>query len=213
MVDPLTKPFASGRDADVYALGDGTVLRRYRAGGDVTREAELMRHVDRHGFPVPAVHAAHGPDLVLERLDGPTMLDSGLSPADMGRLLADLHVRLHRIPAPGGGPGLTVVHGDLHPENVIITAAGPVVIDWRNAEEGTAEFDIAMTAVIIAQAALDPANPAVASIAREGLTHFLAAVPDPGPGLDTALERRAADPNVTPAERSRLPEAARLIAG
>jgi hypothetical protein len=53
---------ASGRDADVYLLADGRVLRRCR-GGDVTAEAELMRYVASLGYPVPPVHRAAGPDL------------------------------------------------------------------------------------------------------------------------------------------------------
>ena len=67
-------PLASGRDADVFALDDGRVLRRYRAGGDVAAEAAVMAYVADLGFPAPAVHEARGTDLVLERLDGPTML-------------------------------------------------------------------------------------------------------------------------------------------
>ena len=51
-----------GRSADVYDLGDGTVLRRYRPaavrGGLVEREAMVMRHLADSGFPVPAVHDA-----------------------------------------------------------------------------------------------------------------------------------------------------------
>lgn len=38
-------PLLSGRTADVYAEDDRRVLRRYRAGGDVRAEAEVMRHL------------------------------------------------------------------------------------------------------------------------------------------------------------------------
>ena len=69
-----------GRSADVYDIGGGRVLRRYRPGGGrrrqvVEREALVMRHLAAHGFPVPAVFDADGADLVMERLDGRTMLD------------------------------------------------------------------------------------------------------------------------------------------
>jgi hypothetical protein len=40
MVDPT--PLASGRDADVFAIDAGRVLRRYRTGGDVSAEARVM---------------------------------------------------------------------------------------------------------------------------------------------------------------------------
>lgn len=72
-VDRFT-PIGVGRDADVYALGPDRVVRRYRRGGDVGREAGIMRHLAAHGYPVPVVYRAEGPDLEMERLDGPTML-------------------------------------------------------------------------------------------------------------------------------------------
>lgn len=64
---------AAGRDADVFALDDYRVLRRYRDGFDVAVEAAMMAYLAKTGFPVPQVHDATGPDLVLERIDGPTM--------------------------------------------------------------------------------------------------------------------------------------------
>jgi len=84
-------PFATGRDADVYELDSGRVLRRYRTGGDVADEAAVMRHAATHGYPVPAIYAAEGPELVLQRLDGPTILTAALrdevSPDEVGRML------------------------------------------------------------------------------------------------------------------------------
>ena len=69
----MNEPIASGREADIFALDAGRVLRRYRRVTDVTGEAAVMTHVAAHGYPVPAVYEAHGSDMVLERLDGPTM--------------------------------------------------------------------------------------------------------------------------------------------
>ncbi len=43
---------ASGRDADVWALDAERVLRRYRNGRDMDREASVMRHAAAHGYPV-----------------------------------------------------------------------------------------------------------------------------------------------------------------
>ena len=155
------EPIAFGRDADIYSIDDEWVLRRYRNGHPVRDEADFMRHVARYGYPVPAVRDVDGADMVLQRLDGPTLGDAAiagdLSATEIGLIHADLHRRLQAIPAPSGTPGRVVVHGDLHPLNVMATADGPVVIDWGNVEEGTAEFDVAMTAIIFAQVALDPA--------------------------------------------------------
>ena len=64
----------AGRAADVYALGERRVLRRYRNGESSEREAAVMAYLAGAGFPVPRVHDASGPDLVLERLGGRDML-------------------------------------------------------------------------------------------------------------------------------------------
>jgi aminoglycoside phosphotransferase (APT) family kinase protein len=143
LLPPGAEPFASGRDADVFSIDDQWVLRRYRDGYPVRDEADFMRHVAKYDYPVPAVREVVGPDMVIQRLNGPTLADAAiagdLSGTELGEIHADLHRRLHAIPAPSGTPGRVVVHGDLHPLNVIATDAGPVVIDWRNAVEGTPE--------------------------------------------------------------------------
>ncbi|TCC61821.1 serine/threonine protein phosphatase [Kribbella pittospori] len=215
LLPPDAVPFAAGRDADIYSLDDGWVLRRYRNGHPVRDEADFMRHVARHGYPVPAVREVTGADMVIQRLDGPTLGDAAiagdLTGAELGRIHADLHRRLHAIPAPSGTPGRVVVHGDLHPLNVIATDDGPVVIDWRNAEEGTAEFDIAMTAIICAQVALDPSFEALTPLVREALATYLENSIDPTPGLAAALEVRGNNPTLTPEELALLPAQEALI--
>jgi len=100
----------AGRSADVYALDQGRVLRRYRSDHDVRPEALVMTHLAQAGFPVPRVDHAEGLDLVMERLDGTDMLaDLGSRPwraRRHARTLARLHDRLHEIDAPPGLPGL-----------------------------------------------------------------------------------------------------------
>ena len=199
---------ASGRDADVFAIDAYRVLRRYRDGSDVTAEAAVMRRVEAHGFPVPAVHTADGPDLVMERLDGGTMAQAlrhgELAPADAAAILADLHARLHAIPT--ADPARRVLHLDLHPENVMLSARGPIVIDWRNAAEGPPELDVALSALILAEVVV------AGVIDRALLAAFVRETGDLAPrGLATAVERRRSDPNLTDLERAQLPAAAALI--
>jgi hypothetical protein len=43
----------SGRAADVYALDDGRVLRRYRTAHSCAVGADLMRYLREAGYPVP----------------------------------------------------------------------------------------------------------------------------------------------------------------
>ncbi|WP_112236748.1 phosphotransferase [Kribbella monticola] len=215
MIPADAEPFASGRDADVYSIDDAWVLRRYRNGYPVRDEADFMRWVAKYDYPVPAVRQVDGADMVIQRLTGPTFADAALAgditAVELGRLHADLHRRLHAIPPPSGTPGLVVMHGDLHPYNVIQTADGPVVIDWRNAEEGPPEFDIAMTAIIFAQVALDPGWATLSPLLRESLATYLANSIDPTPGLDAALDSRGNNVTLTPEELALLPAQAELI--
>ena len=209
---------ARGRDADVFALDDERVLRRYRDGGDVAPEAAVMAHVAACGFPVPVVHAASGADLVLERLDGPTML-AALVAGDVGvdeaaACLADLHGRLHALPPRVGvADEVRVLHLDLHPDNVVLTARGPVVIDWRNSAEGPPELYLALSALILGQVAVGNAHPA-APQAGALLRAFLDRVDgDLRTALPDAVSRRRADPALTAVEVQQLDAAAALVHG
>lgn len=209
------EPIAFGRDADIYAIDDDWVLRRYRDGHPVRDEADYMRHVAEYNYPVPAVREIEGPDMVIERLVGPTIGDAAmagsLTAVEVGEIHADLHRRLQAIPPPSGTPGLVVMHGDLHPLNVIAGPDGPVVIDWRNAEEGPAEFDVAMTAIIFAQVALDPSFEDLSPLLREALATYLAGSIDPSPGLPAALRARGNNRTLSDFERGLLPAQEALI--
>jgi aminoglycoside phosphotransferase (APT) family kinase protein len=208
----------AGRAADVYALDERRVLRRYRNGESSEREAAVMTYLAGAGFPVPRVHDASGPDLVLERLGGRDMLaDLSARPwlaRRHARTLAGLHDRLHAITAPPSlrapfGPGGRVLHLDLHPGNVMLTAAGPVVIDWSNVAAGPAAADVAMAWLIIATSEVDEPplllRPAISSVRAVLLRRFRALVrDDPGPELARVARARLADRNVRPAEARRL---------
>ncbi len=209
-------PLASGRDADVYALDAHRVLRRYRNGADVTAESKVMGYVTELGFPVPVVYSASGADLVMERVHGPTMLESlvdgSLDVQAGGVLLADLHRRLHDLPALLSADATDrILHLDLHPGNVLLSPRGPVVIDWRNATEGPADLDLALSALILAEVASEKANP-LASAASLLLSAFLeSAGGDPLRMLSQAVEIRRADPALLGADAGLLGEAAGLI--
>ena len=157
---------ASGRDADIYEYGPRSVLRRSRTGRSMADEARVMEHVRAAGYPVPAVELVSddGTELVMERIDGVSMVDAlGRRPWSVlgyGRVLAGLHRRLHEIDAPDwlrpapGTAGDRLLHMDLHPLNVMVTSRGPVVIDWANTGRGVAETDVAVSWLLMATAAL-----------------------------------------------------------
>jgi aminoglycoside phosphotransferase (APT) family kinase protein len=151
---------ASGRDGDIFEYGAGLVLRKTRDGRSIEHEARIMQYAADHGYPVPVVHdvRADGSEIVMQRIDGPLMIEPMTKrPWTMPRyasMLADLHDELHKIPAPEWfGPsfdgGDQLIHLDLHPLNVLLSADGPVVIDWANAARGDGLTDVAFTYVLL----------------------------------------------------------------
>jgi tRNA A-37 threonylcarbamoyl transferase component Bud32 len=220
---------AQGRAADVFDAGPGRVLRRYREGerDDAVPEAEAMEHARRHGYPVPEVYEANGRDLVMERIDGRTMMaDIASAPWRVwrhGRTLADLHNRLHEIPAPPGaeaplGRGERLCHFDLHPDNVLMSPGGPLVIDWSNAARGDGADDDALTWAIMATSVV-PGSRVFSAIAGAGrdllVKAFLKGVDSDAARerLPEMAERRLAlDPHLLEPERRRLEALAELRA-
>ena len=94
----VTVLLASGRTADVYALDERRVLRRYRTGRDVTAEAATMTYPAGHGFPVPEVYEATRADLVMARVHGPT-----LTPQEITRVPAAAVLARHLLTCGAGG--------------------------------------------------------------------------------------------------------------
>lgn len=201
----------TGRDCDVFEAGSGRVLRRNRAGESTEAEANLMRHLADHGYPVPTVFEADGPDIVMERLDGPTMLDHLSSRpwamATNAKVLAELVRQLGDVPVPDGlrtieGSADVVVHLDLHPDNVVLSDRGPIVIDWTNGAAGPRGLDAANTWLTLA-AGTPPGSIVrrwlAAVLRRFFLDRFLRAVDRPlaVSRLATALALRELDPNLT----------------
>src|SRR4051812_35221305 len=170
---------ASGRDGDIFEFGPGLVLRRAKSGRVIEGEAQIIAYAREHGYPVPEIHdvRAGGTEIVMERIDGPMMMDAMLKqPWNMARYardLADLHDRLHVIPGPEWLPqvseGDRLVHLDLHPMNVMLTASGPVVIDWTNASRGNALTDVALTIVLVTCPEI-PASRMINIVATPGRT-------------------------------------------
>lgn len=63
-------------------------------------------------------------------------------------LLRHAEDALARMPA-----GDAVCHGDLHPDNVVLTARGPVVLDWSEVTAGPALADVTRTSLMLRFAA------------------------------------------------------------
>lgn len=171
-----------------------------------------MRWLADQGIAVPGVHLAEGADLVMDRVDGPTMLeDLDRRPWMLlahARLLADLQRSLAALEAPAWlgclrdvPPGSAVLHLDLHPMNVMLSPGGPVIIDWTNVSSGDADFDAANSYVTMAAFEASGAKQRLGRhilvrsfVARRGRAAVRRLLPE-------ACTRRLSDPNMTPVER------------
>lgn len=208
-------PLASGRAADVFDQGDGTVLRRYRIEHDADGEARLMIWLAEQGFPVPEVRHSEGSDLVMSKIIGPTMLeDFGRRPWRLvhhARTLAQLQKRLDDLRAPDWlvqnadvPPGDSVLHLDLHPMNVMLAASGPVVIDWTNATRGEGSFDAATSSVLMSTAELTATGEKLAVRLFVFAFELFRGRRRTRRSIRAAAAHRLTDRNITELERSRL---------
>ncbi len=216
---------ASGRDADIFGYGDGLVLRRSRQGRSMAAEAKVMEYVRSHGYPVPAVDhlSDDGTDLIMQRIDGPSIVEAiRRKPWTLwanGALLGELHRRLHQIPGPEwiaavpGNDGTSLLHLDLHPLNVILGPSGPMVIDWTNAARGDGAIDVALAWVLMTAAEI-PGSRVKAKVlgrARGFLVGAFLAGFELAPVravLGEVVERKCSDPNMSEAEQRRMREMA-----
>jgi aminoglycoside phosphotransferase (APT) family kinase protein len=205
-----------GRTAEVYAWGEGRVLKLYR---DWTPERWVEEErlgtalAHQAGLPAPAVHGVEVVEgrrgIVFERLEGPSLMSEvGRKPwlgVWAARTLAEVHAAIHARRVPGDGmptmrqrlrwciadsglpedlqrragaaleglpDGEFLCHCDLHPDNVILTRRGPVVIDWGAACVGHPLADVARTALTLRIGCAPGARPPgpVASAGRALLT-------------------------------------------
>jgi aminoglycoside phosphotransferase (APT) family kinase protein len=73
-----------------------------------------------------------------------------------GRLADFALAALDRLP-----DGERLCHGDFHPANVLMTRAGPVLIDWTGAARGDAAADVARSCLLWRLGSLAPGAPPV----------------------------------------------------
>ncbi len=111
------RKIAEGREAEMFALEPGTILRLYR---DPERqsaaqwEAAALKAAADRGVRVPAVHelttVMGRPGLIMERIEGPDLLTlMGRRPWTVfqaGRICGEVHARLHAAEAPRRMPAV-----------------------------------------------------------------------------------------------------------
>ncbi len=112
---------------------------------------ELVAHplrVRTYGREFARLHA----EMHAARILGlPSQRDGILHAADRGAAAAGrcelaLQVRERVSELPDGD---AVCHGDFHPDNVLLSGRGPILIDWGSACRGSAAADVARTVLLV----------------------------------------------------------------
>lgn len=135
----------------VYELVRGpTMLDRLTA-----RPWSVTRFADELATLHAQIHAADGSGLPAHRPSLEHALERADGVADPVALAA-ARERLAELP-----DGSAVLHGDLHPGNVIEAEAGPVVIDWMTARAGPPEADLARTLHLLLGSAVPVSFPRI----------------------------------------------------
>jgi uncharacterized protein (TIGR02172 family) len=91
-------------------------------------------HLAMHGLPIPNLPSQR------ERLARQIREASPLP----DRVRAAALRRLEQLP-----DGDALCHGDYHPDNVLMTQRGPIIIDWVSASRGHPLADVAQTALLV----------------------------------------------------------------
>jgi aminoglycoside phosphotransferase (APT) family kinase protein len=137
-----------GRPGIIFERVDGqSMVRRFRERPwTVTSLGYVLGelHARMHSCEVPGLPSMN--DSLERRVNGLEGLEPDLKRAVLG-VLSKL---------PGGQ---TVCHGDFHPDNVLLTAQGPIIIDWMTATQGYPLADVARTATILEMAGPPPGVP------------------------------------------------------
>ena len=84
-----------------------------------------------------------------QRLHGQIQSAYGLPAETKAAILADLD----QLPDDNA-----ICHGDLHPENILLTAEEPVIIDWVDATQGSPLVDVARTTLMLRVGGLPPST-------------------------------------------------------
>jgi Ser/Thr protein kinase RdoA (MazF antagonist) len=151
-----------GRFGVVLQRLDGPTLLQISRTGAMTREqtGAILATL------AISVHKIAPPPDVLSLRDtmaGSSRLSGGMLPEHIATGILSLIERL--------ALGDELCHGDLHPDNVIMTADGPRLIDWIGAVRAPAAFDLAISHILLTElapeVAHDPERPRAVNAAAQ----------------------------------------------
>lgn len=201
---------AEGSHSRVYSISDRVVVRQLKNFSGTYPNADLIAHLKETGYPTPALYEARQDKLIMERVHGPTLLQSLIaqetSLADGVQIIVQLHKELHDLRAPEitsisgwAGDGDRIIHMDIHPGTIVMTHSGPQLVSWEDSQYGPKELDVASTALIFAMVATYPGElqkPAAAmfrKFTRQVGTDYV-------PFLEQAAQIRRTDMDTSPEE-------------
>lgn len=90
-----------------------------------------------------SLHALTAPEVLpslTKRVSDKLDQTGALSPTEAGEA---------RRTVAGLGDGTSLYHGDLHPGNILMSAKGPIIIDWFDAAAGPSVADIVRTSLLV----------------------------------------------------------------
>lgn len=119
----------------------------------VSRPWRIIRHTRQFAHLHGQLHATRATGLPRQRQRLEHLIAQGVKslPAALAeRILAALRSE------PDGS---AVCHGDLHPDNVLLTADGPKIIDWEPAGQGSPAADVAWTVLLLRHGGVPPGTP------------------------------------------------------
>jgi Ser/Thr protein kinase RdoA (MazF antagonist) len=128
-----------GRDGLVYERVDGPSMLNqvgrapWKAGSYARLLARLQAQVHQASAP---------PDLETQK----EWARGGMPDSD--KLSKDKKEKVLRL-LDSMPEGDRLCHGDFHPGNIVMTARGPVIIDWMTSSRGTVCGDVARTSIIL----------------------------------------------------------------
>lgn len=149
----------NGRHGIIYERVDGPTMLASLVDDPQAQDALAVQfgqlHAQMHGCACSELPAQRA---VLERAItyAPTLPE---------RLRSRVLQRLARLPG-----GAAICHGDFHPDNIVMTAQGPVIIDWMTATCGDPAADVARTTLLFRTADAPESNP-VRAAALEQVRH------------------------------------------
>jgi aminoglycoside phosphotransferase (APT) family kinase protein len=139
-----------GRTASIYERSYGPSLwecaiASAAAAAAAGRELAALHHRLLHLSPPPTLPRQ------LDRFACKIRRAAATVASELAGSIADL---------PTDAGPYRLCHGDLHPANIIVTAAGPIVVDWFDASRGDGTLDIARTSLLLGAIGSDMTLPA-----------------------------------------------------